>query len=200
MTGLEKIKNQILEAAKKEAESILADANSKSEEITGSAKLEAEKIISDIRKKSASDIENYKNRVSSSNDFYRRTEVLKSKQTVIAEVIERAYQKICNLEPQAYFGMLVRMIGKYALSGNGEIFFSEKDLKTMPADFEEKVIEAAKAKGGTLTVSKEAKEIENGFVLRYGGVEENCTLRAIFDARREEFTDTVNALLYGKEA
>lgn len=200
MTGLEKIKDQILEAAKKEAEDILAGANSQSEEITGKAKLEAEKITSDIRKKSAADIENYKKRVSSSNEFYRRTEVLKSKQNVIAQVIDKAYQKICDMEPAAYFGMIEKMISKFALSGDGEIFFSAKDLAAMPAGFAEKVSAAAKAAGGTLTISKEQKEIENGFVLSYGGVEENCTLRAIFDARREEFSDAVNALLYGKEA
>lgn len=200
MTGLEKIKSRILETAQKEADAIIEEANRRSEEILGNARSEAEKVVSGIRKKSASDIDNYKRRVSSSNDLYRRTEVLKSKQAVIAEVIEKAYQEICDMDRDAYFDMLEKMIEKYALADDGEICFSGKDLEAMPLGFGLKISKAAKKAGGTLVLSKEGKNIENGFILVYGGIEENCTIRALFDAKREEMQDTVNALLYGKEA
>ncbi len=200
MTGLEKIIDQILAEAKAQAESVAADADRQAEEILADSRKEAERITDGIRKKSASDVENYKKRVQSANDLYRRTETLKSKQEVIAQVIARAYEKVCGMDADAYFGMLEKMIEKYALAQDGEIYFSEKDLRALPAGFEKKIHAAAKAAGGSLKLSAVGKNIENGFILVYGGMEENCTIRAMFDARRDEMQDTVNALLFGKEA
>ena len=119
---------------------------------------------------------------------------------MISKVIDQAYEKVCSLDAQSYFAMLEKMIEKYALAQDGEICFSEKDLQAMPGGFEEKIKAAAAKAGGSLTLSKEGKAIDNGFILVYGGVEENCTIKSIFDARRDEMQDTVHALLYRKEA
>ena len=45
-------------------------------------------------------------------------------------------------------------------------------------------------------VSKEPKDMDGGFVLVYGGIEENCTIRAMFDAKRDELSDIVHRLLF----
>ena len=39
-------------------------------------------------------------------------------------------------------------------------------------------------KAEALQISAEERKIENGFVLAYGGIEENCTLQAMFDAEK----------------
>ena len=38
--------------------------------------------------------------------------------------------------------------------------------------------------------------IDNGFILTYGGIEENCTIRAMFDAKRDELADSVYRMLF----
>lgn len=196
MTGLEKITDQILTGAKQEAEEILRQAKLRAEEILADADREAEKIKAGIQKKSASDVENCKKRVASANDLYRRTETLRRKQEVIAQVIEAAYEKVCGMDADTYFGMLEKMIEKYALAQAGEICFSRSDLERMPADFSRRADAAAQKAGGSLKLSRESRKIENGFVLVYGGVEENCTIRAMFDSRRDMLQDQVNALLF----
>ena len=85
--------------------------------------------------------------------------------------------------------MLLKMLGKYALPQDGEIFFSARDLKRMPAGFQDEVKKAAESKNGSLTVSEEGRNIENGFILAYGGIEENCTLQAMFDAKEIDLTE-----------
>ena len=65
----------------------------------------------------------------------------------------------------------------------------------MPSDFEEKIIAAAAEKGGSLVLSKE-RSIEDGFILVYGGIEENCTLKALLDAKKDELQDKVNEILF----
>ena len=61
---------------------------------------------------------------------------------------------------------------------------------------EEEIAAIAAAKGGKLIVSKEERNIQGGFVLIYGGIEENCTFKAMFDSRRGELSDKVHALLF----
>ncbi len=199
MTGLEKIVDQILAEANTEAERLIAEARDEAQKIAAEADAETEKAVEDIRKKSEAQAKNLEERMHSANDLYLRTQTLAAKQEVITNVIETAYQQVCSMDPESYFGMLEKLIAKYALPQSGEIWFSEADLQRMPRGFHARIRAAAKQAGGTLTLSDEGREIENGFVLVYGGIEQNCTIRAIFDAERNEMQDTAYAILYGKE-
>ena len=59
-----------------------------------------------------------------------------------------------------------------------------------------KVIEDAAAQnGGTLVLSQEAMQIDGGFILVYGGEEENCSLQTIFHTQREYLADKVHEFL-----
>ena len=44
--------------------------------------------------------------------------------------------------------------------------------------------------------SKEAVDIENGFILKYDGFEVNCTLKAIFDECMDDLKFTVSKALF----
>lgn len=200
MTGLEKIIDQILAEAKNEAEGIVKDAQTEAQQILEESQKQSDNAVLNIQKKSEVQAEALKNRMHSSNDLYRRTQTLAAKQEVIAQIIDKAYRQVCDLDTAQYFGMLEKMIEKYALAQSGKIYFSDADLKAMPKGFEEKIQAAAQKAGGKLELSREGKNIENGFVLSYKGIDENCTIKAIFNAHRDEMQDTVHALLYGKEA
>lgn len=196
MAGLDKMKSQILNEAKAAADAKTAKAKAEAEDILSTAKAEAEKKQSSIAQKSAAEVAGYKDRVVSSIDLQRRTKILGAKQEMIASVLEKAYETVTRLGDKEYFDMLLKLLGKYTLPQDGEIYFSAADLKRMPTGFEQDAKESAKANGGTLKVSREAKNIENGFVLVYGGIEENCTLRAMFDAKRDELSDKVHRMLF----
>ena len=72
----------------------------------------------------------------------------------------------------------------------------EADRKRMPADFPKK-LENVLPKGASLTVSDTpSPSVEGGFLLIYGGIEENCTFRALFDAKREALQDIANQILF----
>lgn len=196
MTGLEKMQSQILEEAKAAADNKIAEAKAKASEITSQAEEEAAKISETIAHKSEIEVANYKDRVVSSGDLQRRTKILAAKQEVIAEVLDKAYQSLTTMNEDEYFAMLLKMLDKYVLPESGEIFFSQADLTRMSAGFEAEVTKKAADKGGSLTISKEGRKIENGFVLAYGGIEENCTLQAMFDAKRDELSDKVQRILF----
>lgn len=196
MTGLDKMKSQILDEAKAAADSKTAEAKKQAEEMLDQAKAEAAKTTSSISQKSEAEVANYKERVASSIDLRRRTELLAAKQEIIAEVLDKAYGTLKTMESGEYFDMLLKLLGKYALPQEGEIYFSSTDLERLPSGYEEKISLAAGEKGGSLTLSKTGRNIENGFILVYGGIEENCTLKAMFDSKRDELSDRVHQLLF----
>lgn len=196
MTGLEKMKSQILDEAKELAAGKVSEARDQAQEILETAKAESEKTAAGISRKSETDLANYKERVVSSIDLQKRTRVLAAKQKIIAEVLEKSYERFKTMETEEYFENLLKILEKYVLPQDGEIYFSSEDLERMPADCCGKIEKIAKEKGGTLQVSKEGKKIDSGFVLVYGGVEENCTLSAMFDAKKEELSDLIHRLLF----
>lgn len=196
MTGLDKMISQILEEAQSLAKEKEAKAAKEADAIREEAAEETKKQTEAIAQKAEKDVLDYQTRLKSADEQKRRTALLAAKQEIIAEVIEAAYQKSCSMESEDYFETIRTMLGKYALSQEGEILFSEKDLARMPKDFPAEIARIAKEKGGSLTVSKETKSMEGGFVLLYNGIEENCSFRAIFDARRDELQDQVNRVLF----
>ncbi len=196
MTGLEKMKSQILEEAKQTAESRRNEAEAKAKELVDAAKAEAQKETGSISQKSEAAVANLKERVISSNDLQRRTKLLAAKQEIIAEVLERAYASVKSMGDKEYFAMLYKLLEKYAQPEEGQMYLSAADLAKLPSGFEAKVKALAKEKGGSLAISSEGKNIENGFILAYGGIEENCTIKAMFDAKKDDLSDKVHRILF----
>ena len=196
MTGLEKITNQIQEEAKASAERKINAAQTEADEILAEAKAVCESMEREAAEKIAFAKATHEGRVKSSAEQQRRTALLAAKQEIIADVIGQAYVTLRDKDVQGYFLTMEKLLKTYTLADAGEIYFSAADLARMPADFEKKIEAAAKAKGGSLVLKKEPKAIADGFVLVYGGVEENCTLKAIFDAKKDQLQDKVNEILF----
>lgn len=196
MTGLDKMINQILEEANNSANEKIEAAKAQAQEIIKKAEAEAKALGEEISNKSDADIANYKDRVKSSADLKRRTEILTAKQEMISQTIDKAYETFCSMDDTEYFETLKKMLDKFVQPQEGEIHFSSKDLSKLPSGFEADVEKIAAANGGKLTVSKEERNIERGFILAYGGIEENCSFKALFDSQRDELQDKVQKILF----
>lgn len=196
MTGLEKMIGQIVDEAAASAKSMTAEAKGKAAKIAEEAAANGNKQKEEILKKSEADVAVYMERIKSSADLQRRTAILKAKQEVIAEVLEKAYASLQDLSDEAYLDMIRKMLKKYVQSGEGEIYFSCADLDRMPVAFKAEIEAIAAEKGGSLKVASEGKNIENGFVLVYGGIEENCTFRALFNSKKDCLQDIIHQKLF----
>ena len=196
MTGLEKIVEQILEEANTQSDMILEDAQKKADQIIEDAKVEADKIKAGSAEKVSHVKADGMARAQSSADLKKRQPVLKAKQEIINEVIGKAYNGMIDMEVDRYFHMMERMIGNAVQPKSGQISFSAKDMERLPAGFAKRVSEIAKAHGGDLTLADKASDIDGGFILIYGGIEENCSLAAMFHAQKEEMADKLNSLLF----
>ena len=188
MSGLDKMKSRIFEEAEQSAAELLDQAKKDAEKIVKDAVEKAGADAEHIRVKAAADAKEYAKRAESSADMNRKQALLAAKQD--------AYSQVMNMDDAAYFEMLGKMLDKYMLAQDGAICFSKRDLDRMPKSFAEKIDASAKAKGGKLVISEEARKIDGGFILVYGGIEENCTIKAVFDAKREELADVVKRQLF----
>lgn len=197
MSGLDKMKARILEEAQSTAQEIIDKAKADADAAVQAARESAEAEAAKIMERAKRDAADYGVRVDSSMDMQRKQAILAAKQEVIGGVLEAAYDAVMNLDDAKYFEMLEKLLEKHALPEAGVICFSAKDLGRMPAGFPDKIKNIAASKGGSLTVSGKPEKMDGGFLLVYGGIEENCTISAVFASRREEMSDQVNRLLFG---
>ena len=196
MTGLEKMMSQILEEANASANSKRAEAAAEADRIKAAAEAEADAKAAEIAQKSAADLAGYQERVKSSADLRRRTALLAAKQELISETIQKAYDTFCAKDDAEYFDTLKKMVEKFAAPQKGEIALNAQDLAKLPAGFEKEVNALAQKKGGELVLSKAPASVEKGFILSYGGIEENCSFKAMFDAKKDECQDLVQKILF----
>ena len=199
MTGLEKMKSRILEEARSSAEVKIQDANRQARELLDERKRQAEGSAAAILEKARADAEGLKEKALSASDLERRTRLLGARQEMIAEVRREAYLKRKDMDTAAYFELIERLLDHYVLPQVGEIHFSPADAQRMPDGFEAKIQKAAEAKGGSLSLAEGDPLVPDGFVLVYGGIEENCTFKAIFETRRDEMSDRVQKRLFSRD-
>ena len=197
MRGIEKIAAQIIGDAEEKKAAIYEEIQHKIDELNAKTdeeiKAELERINNDTLREEGT-LEELAGLAAQQK---RRQAALSAKQEVIGEIINEAYERLLNLEDEKYFAVIKKMLEDNVLSEKGEIIFSARDRQRMPKDFEDVIKNVALEKGGELVMSDEIRSIDGGFVLVYGGIEENCTFKAMLEASREELHDMVNGKLFG---
>lgn len=197
MRGIEKIAAQIIGEAEEKKAVIEEEIQHKIDELNAKTdeeiKAELERINDDTLREEGT-LEELAGLAAQQK---RRQAALSAKQEVIGEIINEAYERLLNLEDEKYFAVIKKMLEDNVLSEKGEIIFSARDRQRMPKDFEDVIKNVAFEKGGELVMSDEIRSIDGGFVLVYGGIEENCTFKAMLEASREELHDMVNGKLFG---
>ena len=196
MAGLDKIIEQILADAQNQASDIQEAARNEAEQILAEAKKVCEIMISEASEKEKELELLNESRIRSSAEQQKKIAKLRAKQEMIREVLDEAYEVLKKQDINSYFETIKKLIQTYAFPEAGEIYFSKEDLERMPNGFEERITEAASKAGGSLKLMKEPKIIEDGFILVYGGIEENCTFRALIDAKKDELQDIVHQILF----
>lgn len=196
MNGLDKMIAQILDDADKEAKEILAAAKQEADSIRAEAEESVKKLTGEKAEQARQMEAGHMERVKSSAELKKRQAILLAKQQVISGMLERVHTALLQQEDGEYFAMLGRMAEQFATDKEGAIYLSEKDLNRLPEDFEAVLGNAAAAKGGSLKLVKEPKAIDGGFILVYGGMEENCSFKSLLASRRDELSDKIHALLF----
>ena len=196
MAGLDKILGSIKAESDEAVAQRISEAKSRAEQI----KKEAEDSVKDecqsIEERGKKNAEDTVSRAESAAALLKRKAILSEKQDIIAEVFDEAEQKLISLPDDRYVDTIMKIAVKNALPEEGTIIFSDADKKRLPASFEKDL--NSRLKAGKLILSSDKIDTVGGFVLSYGGVEQNCTFRALIDAGREKLTDKISKVLFDK--
>ena len=196
MAGIDNITGRILKDAQAEADGILAKANAKAEKILRKAQEEAAETSKAAASKREREVKTYEARIASSCDIAGKKAVLAARQDLIEKVTEQAYKKLNEQDTASYFDLMRNILEKSVRPESGVISFSEKDLARMPESFRAEAGKIASRAGGSLSFDNTPAPIESGFILSYGGIEENCSLRSIFAANKDQIQDTAMKVLF----
>ncbi len=110
-------------------------------------KKDVEVEVVSIEKKALADRKLYEEKTVSGMEFLERNSILRAKQQVIEQAIDKARESIAGLNDEEYFNILEKLLRKNVQQGNGRICFSKKDLDRIPKDFEDRVKEIAAESG-----------------------------------------------------
>lgn len=178
---------KIIDAASKQAEEKRAEsfkaALSEYEKLMQAGNAECEDILSGSRRIA---------------EMEAKKSVLSVKQEMISAAFDAAREEIVNMPRDKYTQFLARMAAEAAASGMEEIVLNARDKAEVGKSVCKAANELLSAKGtpGKLTVSEDTADISGGVIVRFGGVETNCSIDALIRQRRSGLSTEVAAAMF----
>ena len=193
MSGIEKIVARLNEETEAQCKEIEDTAVHKAAEMAARAMSEGNEVIRAAQTAAKKKAERMVASASSQAAANTRKALLAAKVDLINEVLSSAQRSLHDLSDEAYFNALAGLAVKNKQAGVGEMLLSERDLRRMPKDFIDKL-------GYGVKVSPIPAPIEDGFILKYGEIELNCTFSALFGAAASRLQAKAAALLFDPPA
>lgn len=178
---------KIIDAASKQAEEKRAEsfkaALSEYEKLMQAGNAECEDILSGSRRIA---------------EMEAKKSVLSVKQEMISAAFDAAREEIVNMPRDKYTQFLARMAAEAAVSGMEEIVLNARDKAEVGKAVCKAANELLSAKGtpGKLTVSEETADISGGVIVRFGGIETNCSIDALIRQRRSGLSTEVAVAMF----
>ena len=208
MAQLSRLTDYIDQQAKAQADAIIEKANQdysgEMERVKQQAQQECDRILEQARVQAEGII-----RVAQSAVMQKNAQnILSVKIDAIEQTIQKAQQRIAQMEDEQYSILLETLLDRYAESSeqgegfftklikkldpesNGVILFNEKDKTRISDHLKSKIASYH------LTISENSAPIGGGFVLQYGNIEENCSIEALIRDKREKLTDEISRKLF----
>ena len=195
MAGIEEILNIIDSQQKQTESSIISAAEKRAERIIAEGNEKAEQAYNEAVRKSGDQLARDHVNDCASTDADIKRKILSFKVELIDKAIEKTLDKLASLPDEEYFKVMLELIRKRAREGKGVLSLNKRDLERIPESFRTGL---AGIEGGNITISTDPADIDNGFILTYGLVSENCSFRDIMASERESVRDTAARVLFGK--
>lgn len=196
MSGLDKITARILEESADKAQKITDEAVQKAKAITADGQKKTAEECERIGRKAEAVARSTEEKGQTSAQLRHKQILLSGRQELIHEVIDTARRELGSLNDAEYKEFIIKLFNRHLPSQDAKLLLSEQDKNRLGADTLEALKSAALANDSKLTIADEAADIKNGFVLSYGGVEENCTIDALLDQSMDDMQDKVKDILF----
>lgn len=194
--GLENILSCIDQEAVEESENIINEAKTRADNILAKAhefaKKESELIIKNTEKK----VNLILKRAETKAFLQERELNLKSKHEMVCFIIDEAKKVLYNLPDEEYFSLIFKLCKKYFKPSKCKMIFSAADLNRITNTIREKILKLADDVGTKIEISDKTRNIDGGFILSYGDVEENCSFESLIESNFDLLCDKINEILF----
>ena len=195
MTGLDRIIEKILLQSQENCNAILNEASAEVKKIISEARAKANKESAEIVAKATAEAKKIEAVAKSSAESIPRNRYLEIRNAILNDIISAAYLEIEKFSDEEYFSMLKNLCIKNVLEGECEMHLSGYDIGRLPDDFEMSINSEIYEKGA-VHICDTPGDIENGFILTYGDIEINCSLKAVFDENMDRLKDMLSTALF----
>lgn len=191
MSSGDKILNRISLDCDERISQIGAETDEKCAQIMAQAKLDADKISAEIADRAQSKVKQMQAASKSRCDLETRNAFLKRRREEIDKTYSEILNKMKNLPDEDYFELIYTFAKK--LNGmSGVVLLNEKDMNRLPKDFLARLEKC----GVKAELSKTPFDIESGFILKCGDIEENMDFSAILSEKCDAIEDFINQELF----
>lgn len=197
MTGLDEMKAAILAENKESCDKILKHARETAQTIAEEAAARAHEDGAEILKGAEEARESELKKAQSGAELEERKILLEAKAQIINDTIAEALNKLHTMPDADYFDAVTRLVLANARPGDGELRFSKRDLERIPTSFAFTLNQKLAPLGATVSISSAPAPIDNGFLLVYGDIEQNCSFKALMDAALEQVKDALYREIFG---
>ncbi|MDR1700738.1 MAG: V-type ATP synthase subunit E [Lachnoclostridium sp.] len=173
---------QIIEAAEKEADTVIKSH-------VDLAEKEKDRILKDSEAEALKAAE----RIISGKKLQIRDENLKAKREAIDKVFDFALKKLNQMSKADYAKFLCRHLSSLDLA-KGELIIPVHYEITDDYKLKELLKDCTNAKD--LTLQKDGKKIDGGFILIQGGIEYNYTFETLLGYQRYELESEITKILF----
>ena len=195
MSALDNIVEEILTEARTKADRILSDALSKAEKIRKREQVRAVEQSELIERQTDKQIADIKSRCEIATTLRRRQVILETQKEELEETILAVRQALLDQPKNEYFAFIVKMVALVAEKGKGELMFNAIDRSVLPRYFQQ-ILNLVLPEENKVNVSYIAADIDGGFVLKYVGLEKDCSFGALFKQRQDEFFELIRGDLF----
>lgn len=193
MSSSDMILNSIKSDCDKTIEAIRTDSAKICEEIIAKGKEDAAKTKAELDSKTRQKASQIKAANKSRGELEQRNALLRKRRLEIDITYDAIYKYLLNLDGENYFNIIYKLLKK--LGGNqGVIYLNQNDLNRLPADFSQKL----ESLGIKAQLGENAVDIDGGFILKNGDIEENMSFSALLSSNRDSIEDLINRELFAE--
>lgn len=174
--SIERIRNYIIENAKKEAEQIIKTAEEQFRNETESARLSLGKKYQEMLQADEKHFRENMKRFLGKLKSDCKMELLEVKNKVIDSVLDRAISRIQSLPDNDYLTLMGRWLTNIVDHLEGELSLNIRDLKKITNTFIDDINKGRKAR---ISLSTTAMDIKGGFIIKTKHYEIDYTLDTI---------------------
>ncbi|HIJ66931.1 MAG TPA: hypothetical protein HPP87_00105 [Planctomycetes bacterium] len=193
----EQVVEKILAQANAEAEKIKAEAREKAAQAQGRLESQLADYEKETKELAARAGEDKQARMLATAKMEIRKEILRAKNALLDEVIEKVGQRIKQLSDEENESLITSLMTKAVQSGDEEVLVGAGEKRIGHEMIKQINRKLGPGYKGNIQLVRERADIEGGFILRRGRIRINASVEVLLAAARDKFEMELAEELFG---